>query len=222
MSEKLYNVKQCLRNNGVVLTIIIYYRKVLNKVYNYLVLGRLDTNIDSRANLLGLKYIKLGENFSAGRGLWLEAVTRYNGKNTNPKIIIGNDVSFSEYNHIGAVSYIEIGNNVLLGSRCYITDHNHGIYKGDSQSCVSTPPIKRDLTTDGSIVIEDNVWIGDNVVILPNVKIGYGSIVGANSVVTEDIPPSSIAVGIPVKVIKVWNNTTTKWEWCDSKRNRDK
>ena len=88
MSEKLYNVKQCLRNNGVALTIIIYYRKVLNKVYNYLVLGRLDTNIDSRANLLGLKYIKLGENFSAGRGLWLEAVTRYNGKNTIPKLLL--------------------------------------------------------------------------------------------------------------------------------------
>ncbi|MCQ5314902.1 hypothetical protein NE661_11700, partial [Megasphaera massiliensis] len=63
-----------------------------------------------------------------------------------------------------------------------------------------------------SVVIEDHVWVGDNVVILHNVKIGYGSIIGANSVVTKDIPPCSIAVGAPNKVIKTWNNITNIWE----------
>lgn len=212
MKRKLYNLNRCFQNNGAALTFIIYYRKILNKLYNYLILGRMDTYIDSRAKLLGLKNIRLGKNFSAGRGLWLEAVTAYNGKNTNSQIIIGDDVSFSEYNHIGAVSYIEIGNHVLFGSKCYITDHNHGVYNGKSQSHVSIPPIKRDLTTGGTVIIEDNVWIGDNVVILPNVKIGYGAIIGANSVVTKDIPSCSIAVGAPIKVVKTWNNTTNKWE----------
>ena len=48
--------------------------------------------------------------------------------------------------------------------------------------------------------------------ILHSLKIGYGSIIGANSVVTKDIPPCSIAVGAPIKVIKTWNNITNKWE----------
>ena len=100
MSRKVYNFRKCIRNNGITLALIIYYRKILNKAYNYLVLGRLDTHVDSRAKILGLK----------------------------------------------------------------------------------------------------------------NVKIGYGSIIGANSVVTKDIPPCSIAVGAPIKVIKTWNNITNKWE----------
>lgn len=175
-------------------------------------LGRLDTHVDSRAKILGLKNIKIGKNFSSARGLWLEAVSEYNGQIINPQIIIGDNVSFSEFNHVGATSYIEIGNNVLFGSKCYVTDHNHGVYKGDIQSSVNIPPANRDLTVGSSVVIEDHVWVGDNVVILPNVKIGYGSIIGANSVVTKDIPPCSIAVGAPIKVIKTWNNITNKWE----------
>ena len=212
MSRKVYNFRKCIRNNGITLALIIYYRKILNKAYNYLVLGRLDTHVDSRAKILGLKNIKIGKNFSSARGLWLEAVSEYNGQIINPQIIIGDNVSFSEFNHVGATSYIEIGNNVLFGSKCYVTDHNHGVYKGDIQSSVNIPPANRDLTVGSSVVIEDHVWVGDNVVILPNVKIGYGSIIGANSVVTKDVPPCSIAVGAPIKVIKTWNNITNKWE----------
>ena len=200
MSRKVYNFRKCIRNNGITLALIIYYRKILNKAYNYLVLGRLDTHVDSRAKILGLKNIKIGKN------------SEYNGQIINPQIIIGDNVSFSEFNHVGATSYIEIGNNVLFGSKCYVTDHNHGVYKGDIQSSVNIPPANRDLTVGSSVVIEDHVWVGDNVVILPNVKIGYGSIIGANSVVTKDIPPCSIAVGAPIKVIKTWNNITNKWE----------
>lgn len=80
MSRKVYNFRKCIRNNGITLALIIYYRKILNKAYNYLVLGRLDTHVDSRAKILGLKNIKIGKNFSSARGLWLEAVSEYNGQ----------------------------------------------------------------------------------------------------------------------------------------------
>ena len=62
--------------------------------------------------------------------------------------------------------------------------------------------MKRPLHSKGPIIIEDNVWVGENVCILENVRIGKCSIIGANAVVTHDIPPYSIAVGVPAKVIK--------------------
>ena len=64
------------------------------------------------------------------------------------------------------------------------------------------PVAKRRLHSKGPIIIEDNVWIGENACILENVRIGKCSIIGANAVVTHDIPPYSVAVGVPAKVIK--------------------
>ncbi|MDR2406844.1 MAG: sugar O-acetyltransferase, partial [Bacteroidales bacterium] len=58
----------------------------------------------------------------------------------------------------------------------------------------------------GSVVIEDNVWIGDKVTILPGVHIGYGSIIGANAVVTKDVPANCVVGGNPAKIIKVIKN----------------
>jgi len=62
--------------------------------------------------------------------------------------------------------------------------------------------VTKELGSDGRVVIEDDTWIGANTLILKNVRIGEGSIIGAGSVVTKDIPPYSIAVGNPAKVIK--------------------
>ena len=59
----------------------------------------------------------------------------------------------------------------------------------------------RPLISKGCVVIEDNVWLGDNVCVLPGVTIGKGSVIGANSVVTHSIPPYSIAVGTPAKIV---------------------
>ena len=139
------------------------------------------------------------KNFSSARGLWLEAVSEYNGQIINPQIIIGDNVSFSEFNHVGATSYIEIGIMFFLEVNVMWLIITMVCTKEIIQSSVNIPPANRDLTVGSSVVIEDHVWVGDNVVILPNVKIGYGSIIGANSVVTKDIPPCSIAVGAPIK-----------------------
>ena len=64
---------------------------------------------------------------------------------------------------------------------------------------------------ENEVVIGDNVWIGDNVTVLPNVHIGKGCVIGANSVVTKDIPDNCIAVGIPAKVIKKFDYKEKKW-----------
>lgn len=114
-------------------------------------------------------------------------------------IIIGNNVTLGEYTHITSLSSIRIGNNVLLGRRVTITDNSHG---SSTLADMQKPPLKRDVFSKAGVCIADNVWLGDNVVVLPGVSIGEGSIIGANAVVTKSIPPYCVAVGNPARVVK--------------------
>ena len=86
---------------------------------------------------------------------------------------------------------ITIGNGVFIGPKCNLITINH-----------DPNPDNRSATYGRPIVIEDKVWIGINSTILPGVKIGYGAIVGAQSVVTHDVPPMTIVAGNPARVIK--------------------
>lgn len=214
LTKNVNGFKKCGKQNGKMLAFSIYYRRLKEKIFNRIFLGRKDLQIDPSSRILGLKYIKIGKNFHAGKDFWLEAVMEYNGAKLSPQIIIGDNVSFSDFGHIGATHYIKIGNNVLFGSKCYITDHNHGIYSGDSiiQSDPKELPMQRILSCNEKVIIEDNVWIGDSVAVLPGVRIGEGAIIGTNSVITKDIPPYSIAIGSPAKTIKQWNFVSKKWE----------
>ena len=90
---------------------------------------------------------------------------------------------------------IKIGSYVMIGAGTNIYDSSY-IY--DNVNI----PIKMQGSKTSPVVIEDDVWIGANCTILMGVTIGAHSIIGANSVVTKSIPPYSIAVGVPAKVIK--------------------
>ncbi len=86
---------------------------------------------------------------------------------------------------------ITIGDGVFIGPKCNLITINH-----------DPNPDNRSATYGRPIVIEDKVWIGINSTILPGVKIGYGSIVGAQSVVTRDVPPMTIVAGNPARIIR--------------------
>lgn len=89
-----------------------------------------------------------------------------------------------------------------LGRKIMINDTLHGDFIKEQ---LNIRPNLRPLKSKGSIIIDDNVWIGEMSCMLGNVYIGQGSIIGANSVVTKDIPPYSLAVGSPAKVVKQIN-----------------
>jgi lipopolysaccharide O-acetyltransferase len=157
----------------------------------------------------GKKYIKWGTGFSAGRGCRIEAYPV-----DKKKVILefGMNIQINDYVHITAMQQIKIGNNVLMASKIYISDCIHGSYSGEEeQSNPDIPPMQRAYVCK-PVFIEDNVWIGEFVSILPGVTIGKGSIIGANSVVTKNIPSYVIAVGTPAKPIKRFNFETNKWE----------
>jgi len=156
------------------------------------------------------KWITIGNAFTSGVGCRLE--THPNNKEVQEKLlIIGDNVEINDYVHMNASERVVIGNNVLIASKVYISDTNHGNYSGSIQDSPLTIPNKRLLSTK-PVIIEDNVWIGESVSIMSGVTIGKGSIIGANSVVTKDVPKYSIAIGIPTIVIKQFNFKTNKWE----------
>lgn len=209
-------LQERLRAQGMFHTLMFYDRRIRNMLFSRCVFGRWDLNIQSDAHVGGVRHMKIGQRFGAGRGLWMETIEQYGEGDRvqyfHPQLIIGDDVSLSEYVHIGCNNRIVIGNHVLMGSKIYITDHNHGTYGGSHPDSPGIPPAMRPLTVGKTVTIEDNVWIGEFCTILPGVTIGHGSIIGSHTTVTHDIPPNSIAVGSPARVVKRWNEASGSWE----------
>ena len=164
--------------------------------------------------VLGLSQMRIGRDFRAGDDLWLEAVLEFNGRTFEPELIIGDRVNFSDRVHIACLNRIEIGSGTLMGSRVIVSDHAHGIYRGEMQSSPEVPPNERPLWSPGPVMIGRNVWIGDGVAVLAGANIGEGAILGANSVVTGTIPPRTIAFGAPARPVRAWSAEHAAWLPC--------
>lgn len=143
----------------------------------------------------GLEYISIGEKVVIDKFVELTAWDN----NCCPEIIIGDGASIRRYSHITATNSIRIGKNFLAGPNVLITDNAHGYLTKELQN---VPPVKRPLHSKGPIIIGDNVWVGEKASIMPGVTIGDNVIIGANSVVTKDIPDNCLAVGMPAKIIR--------------------
>jgi len=155
--------------------------------------------INKDSFISGMQYMEIGYNFHCGKNTWIEAIDKYQKQVFQPRLLIGDNFSMQYNCHIGCIESIEIGNNVLLGSKVYITDHYHGSITKDD---IDVPPIERPLSSK-PVKIGDNVWIGDNVTILPGVTLGNNVIVGANAVVTKSFPDNAVIAGVPAKVLKM-------------------
>jgi len=114
----------------------------------------------------------------------------------NGKLIIGSYTAINAGCLITAMERVEIGSNVMLAPRVYILDVDHSFDRRDI-------PIAQQGYKVQPVVIEDDVWVGAGAVITKGVRIGRGAIIGANSVVTRDVPQYAIAAGVPARVIKV-------------------
>jgi acetyltransferase-like isoleucine patch superfamily enzyme len=175
-----------------------------NRVFTFAAKRRLaragdGMTLDRRTVLINPKYVSIGQRFSALWNLRLEAFDGYAGDSFSPEISIGDGVTFSSDCHLGCVNKIEIGDNVLLASGVFISDHSHGEI---SRRSMGIPPTARRLVSKGPVVIGDNVWIGECAAVFSGVRIGDGAIIGAHSVVTKDVPAYAVVAGAPAKVIR--------------------
>lgn len=111
----------------------------------------------------------------------------------------GNDITIGDHCMINEDVYIQkatIGNYVMIAPNVALYATSHVFDRLD------IPMVLQGKTTEQACVIEDNVWIGRNAVIMPGIRIGTGSIVGAGAVVTKNIEPNSIVGGVPAKLLK--------------------
>lgn len=149
----------------------------------------------------GAAAIEIGARTVMQRGGWLYAAP---GDKATPAMLIGSGCVFGYANHITAVSKVIIGDNVLTANNVYISDNLH------AYEDVSLPIIKQPVQFKGEVVIGDGCWIGENACII-GASVGRNSVIGANAVVTRDIPEYSVAVGAPAVVIRRFEKALGRW-----------
>ncbi|CAH7043774.1 putative lipopolysaccharide biosynthesis O-acetyl transferase WbbJ [Vibrio chagasii] len=160
----------------------------------------------------GKSSIDFGFGLTTGRYCRLET---YGSSNNNEKLmVLGERCQINDFVHITATNKVIIGNDVLIASKVYISDTNHGNYSGENQSDPSEIVSQRALSS-GTVIIGDNTWICEGVSILSNVTLGCNVIIAANSVVTKSFPDDVILAGSPAKIIKKYNHDLKIWELQD-------
>lgn len=144
--------------------------------------------------LAGCKYIHIGINSGIWHRARIEAIDQWNGHKFTPKLSIGDNVIIGQHCHIACAESIIIEKDVLFSSRVFITDLAH---KTDN---LSIGVLDQDIVTKPVLICE-GAFIGINVSILPGVRIGKHSVVGANSVVTKDVPDYATVAGAPAREV---------------------
>ncbi|MEI6646565.1 MAG: acyltransferase [bacterium] len=141
---------------------------------------------------------------SIGRGVWLYAIIEDTaGNNYSPELILGKGTQIGDYCHITCATRLEIGENVLLAQSVFIADSNHNY-------CDISMPILQQGLSAKPITIGAGSWLGNHAVVV-GCSIGRNCVVGANSVVTRDVPDYCVVVGAPAKIIKRYEATRKEW-----------
>lgn len=152
------------------------------------------------------EYIQLGNRVLIGPYCRIEAHPAHPGNRLlKPAVIIGHRVKIGHGVNISGQSALYIEDDVLISGGCYISDINHSI---DPEG----PRYLEQPLTSAPTVIGRGAWLGQNVCILAGSFVGERSIIGAGSVVNGYIPPYSIAVGVPARVVKKFNFETKQWD----------
>ena len=155
----------------------------------------------TQLHLFGLRYMEFGDQVEMHFNARVQCIDYFQptDQHFKPRLILHDHVVVQAMCHIGCIDRVEIGEWSTMGARCYIPAHTHG---GTSREELLLPPRKRPLVSRGPVKIGKYVHLGEGVCVMPGVTIGDYSVIGAGAVVTRDIPPFSIAVGSPAKVIK--------------------
>lgn len=173
----------------------IKFKKVLKEIGE-------GSSIGSGTQITGGKNITIGNCSTIGKGGWLASVALTG--NHVPLLRIGNDCSIGRYCHIYSTKSIIIENGTLIAEKVYISDNIHSY--DDVKTYIKDQPVKQ----IGEVVIGEGSWLGENVCVIGSC-IGKHCVIGANSVVTKDIPDYCVAVGAPARVIKYYDLNNKKW-----------
>jgi len=149
----------------------------------------------------GSDNIAIGTDVFVNNFAWIETIRAFS---VQPRLDIRDRVYIGNSAHIIVTHSIEIGCDVLIADRVYVADYIHG-YED-----IHTPVKTQDLIQRRPVNIGDGSWIGENAVIL-GARIGRHCVIGANAVVTSDIPDFCVAVGAPARVVRHWHPDRKQW-----------
>lgn len=142
--------------------------------------------------LSGEQRISVGDGVFIGPGCWLQVLAPGAGT----ALRIGNGTSIVGDCVLSAAESIVVGERVLFARGIYVSDHSHAF--DDTTRAV----LDQGIAEVAPVVIDDGAWLGENVVVCPGVRIGRGAVVGANSVVLDDVPDHAVAVGAPARIVR--------------------
>lgn len=137
----------------------------------------------------------IGEGVFVGAGSWLQVL---DSDRDDVALSVGSGVSIAGSCVLSAAAHVLLGRDVLLARNVYISDHMHAF--GDAEA----PVLAQGITRIAPVDICDGAWLGQNVVVGPGVRIGRGAVIGANSVVLDDVPDFAVAVGAPARVVRTY------------------
>lgn len=159
--------------------------------------------------LRGRQFIDFGKKLTTGYWCRFEVFPTDCCK--RKRLILGENIQMNDFVHISALDHVEIGDGCLFASHVYISDNSHGRYGGGiNDSSPDIAPDHREYIT-APVKIGRNVWLGEGVIVMPGVTIGDGCVIGAHSIVNKNVPPASIAVGSPARVIKQYDYKKKSW-----------
>jgi len=149
--------------------------------------------LESGARVLHPEFISISDDVTINSYIWFSVVPLTGGENA-PSLEIGKGAYIGRFVTIACTNRIVIGQDVMISDRVFITDTFHGF------SDISMPVSQQPLYSPGVVEIGHGTWVGIGACILPNVRVGKNCVIGANAVVTHDIPDYHIAVGVPARI----------------------
>jgi lipopolysaccharide O-acetyltransferase len=158
--------------------------------------------IDWPAWVVGGSSIAVGAQVAVWHHARLEA---FNAQPAVIRLSIGDLTTIQPYAHIGAAESVRIGRGVAIASSVYISDHDH------DWCDPGEPAIFNERLRTAAVEIGDFVWLGERAIVLKGVTIGAYSVIGAGSIVTRDVPPYTLAVGAPARVIRRYDHERRLW-----------
>jgi len=186
MSKKNYLLSKIgtLLNNSIFNLYKIIYWLIFNYFYKEF---HVSTLISPLAFIRNKGYLCIGKN----------CIIRFGSSISGKNVVLGNNVRLGTGSHIfSGEELVKLGNNVMIAPNVVIAGANHGMEKN------GVPMVFQPGTSKGPLIIGNDVWIGANSVIIGNVNIGDGAVIGAGSVVLDDVPSYAVMGGNPAKILR--------------------
>ena len=186
------------------------YRRLRDKIFTFLYRFSFK-ELASKSTLSmpfcveGAKYIAIKKDVFIKSNAWLLALNYSDSTSKVTKLSIDEGTYIGRNAHIVSLKSIRIGKNVLMGDNIYIADNFHRFNR------VDIPYKSQGVGFKAEVEIGDGTWLGENVCVISS-KIGKQCIIGANSLVINDLPDYCMAVGSPARIIKKYSHTTKSWE----------